>query len=117
MSHSSVGAFMSHCGWNSTLDALYSGVPMLTAEVWMDQLTNAKCVADIWKTGCRMKKGEDGVVPMQEIERCVRSAMEDGREFAEVRKNSLKWKDMMPDGVFDASLSHLTQELVAMHIN
>ncbi|GLJ04810.1 hypothetical protein SUGI_0004010 [Cryptomeria japonica] len=74
------------------------------------------------QTGCRMKKGEDGVVPMQEIERCVRLTMEDGGEFAEVRKNSLKWKesakrDMMPDGFSDASLSHFTQELVAMHIN
>ncbi|XP_057823096.2 mogroside IE synthase-like [Cryptomeria japonica] len=61
LSHPSVGAFMSHCGWNSTLDALCSGVPMLTAEAWTDQLTNAKCVADIWKTGCRMKKAKMGL--------------------------------------------------------
>ncbi|GLJ04833.1 hypothetical protein SUGI_0004510 [Cryptomeria japonica] len=118
LSHPSVGAFMSHCGWNSTLDALCSGVPMLTLEVWTDQLTNAKCVEELWKTGRRMRKGEDGVVPMQEIERCVRSAMEEGVEFAEARKNSLKWKEtakgaMMPSGSSDVSLSRFTQELLA----
>ncbi|GLJ07449.1 hypothetical protein SUGI_0067400 [Cryptomeria japonica] len=119
LSHPSVGVFMSHCGWNSTLHALSSGIPMLTLEIWTDQPSNAKCVADVWKTGRRMKKGEDGVVGMQEIERCVRSAMEGGEEFAELRKNSLKWKEaaarsMMPGGSSDANLSRFTRELAAI---
>ncbi|XP_057848496.2 mogroside IE synthase isoform X1 [Cryptomeria japonica] len=119
LSHPSMGVFMSHCGWNSTLDALSSGVPMLTLEIWTDQPPNAKCVADVWKIGRRMKKGEDGVVGMQEIERCVRSGMEGGEEFAELRKNSLRWKEaaaraMRPGGSSDANLSRFTRELAAI---
>ncbi|GLJ07452.1 hypothetical protein SUGI_0067430 [Cryptomeria japonica] len=119
LSHPSVGVFMSHCGWNSTLDALSSGVPMLTLEIWADQPSNAKCVADVWKTGRRMRKGEDGVVGMKEIERCLRAAMEGGEEFAELRKNSLRWKEaaaqaMMPGGSSDANLSRFARELAAI---
>lgn len=116
LSHPSMGAFMSHCGWNSTVDALCSRVPMLTSEVWTDQLTNAKCVADVWKAGWTMKKGEDGVVSMGEIERCVRLAMEEGGEFAEMRKKSVKRKEiakrsMMPGGSSDASICRFAREL------
>ncbi|GLJ07447.1 hypothetical protein SUGI_0067370 [Cryptomeria japonica] len=73
-------------------------------------------MADVWKRGRRMVKGGNGVVGMQEIERCVRSAMEGGEKFAEVRKNSLRWKEaarraMMPGGSSDANLSRFAREL------
>ena len=74
---------MSHCGWNSTLDSLSLGVPVLTLDIWTDQPTNAKCLADVWKTGLRMRKGEDGIVMGDEIQRCLRIAFEseDGKQL------------------------------------
>jgi pathogen-inducible salicylic acid glucosyltransferase len=47
LAHKSVGCFMTHCGWNSTLEALSLGVPMVAMPHWIDQPTNAKCIADV----------------------------------------------------------------------
>ena len=45
--HKSMGCFITHCGWNSTLEALSLGVPMVAMAEWSDQNTNAKFVMDI----------------------------------------------------------------------
>ena len=37
LAHKSVGYFMIHCGWNSTLEALSLGVPMVAMPQWTDQ--------------------------------------------------------------------------------
>jgi UDP:flavonoid glycosyltransferase YjiC (YdhE family) len=37
LAHKSVGCFMTHCGWNSTLEALSLGVPMVAMPQWTDQ--------------------------------------------------------------------------------
>eukprot|EP01018_Ginkgo_biloba_P021245 Gb_33856 [translate_table: standard] len=116
LSHPSVGVFMSHCGWNSTVDALSLGIPMLTFGVWTDQTTNSKFVADVWKTGLRMRRREDGIVGREEIERCVRLAIQ-SEEFAEIRKNCLKWKEiaqktMMEGGCSDTNVNGFVQEIV-----
>ena len=59
LSHPSIGAFLSHCGWNSTLESISLGIPMIPYPVMMDQVTNAKFVVDIWKIGLRIKSQID----------------------------------------------------------
>ena len=107
LSHPSVGAFMSHCGWNSTLDALSLGVPMVTVGVWTDQPTNSKFVSDVWKTGVRIRMGDDGVVGREETERCIRAAMELGSEEGkQLRNNALKWKELLKSAASEGGSSH-----------
>ncbi|EMS46801.1 UDP-glycosyltransferase 87A2 [Triticum urartu] len=62
--HPSVGGFLSHCGWNSVLEAVYAGVPLLAFPRTWDQLVNARMAADEWKVGIdlRGQKREDGTV-------------------------------------------------------
>uniref|UniRef100_A0A6N2MPJ9 Anthocyanidin 3-O-glucosyltransferase n=1 Tax=Salix viminalis TaxID=40686 RepID=A0A6N2MPJ9_SALVM len=53
LAHISVGCFVTHCGWNSTLievyitEALSLGVPMVAMPQWTDQPTNAKYITDV----------------------------------------------------------------------
>lgn len=94
LAHKSVGCFMTHCGWNSTLEALSLGVPMVAMPQWTDQPSNAKFVADVWQAGVRVKVGENGMVTQEEIERCIREVMMEGERRDEIRTHSEKWKKL-----------------------
>uniref|UniRef100_A0A0D6QXT7 Glycosyltransferase n=1 Tax=Araucaria cunninghamii TaxID=56994 RepID=A0A0D6QXT7_ARACU len=117
LSHPSVAAFISHCGWNSTLDALCCGVPVLALGVWTDQPTNSKFVTDVWKTGMKVRRRKDGSVGADEIERCMRISVE-GKEGREIRNNALKWREaargaMEEGGTSDVNLEEFVREMVA----
>lgn len=56
LSHPSVAGFITHCGWNSMLESIALGVPMLGFPAWSEQYTNCKLMADEWKIGIRLRK-------------------------------------------------------------
>ncbi|CAI0414161.1 unnamed protein product [Linum tenue] len=107
-----VGCFLTHCGWNSTLEALSLGVAMVAMPRWSDQTTNAKFIEDEWGVGVRAREGGDGLVKREEIERCVREVME-GEKAVEIRRNGDKWKKVMKDAVSeDGSSDRNVREFV-----
>nr|BAG80543.1 UDP-glucose:glucosyltransferase [Lycium barbarum] len=93
LAHQSVGCFFTHCGWNSTLEALCLGVPMVAMPQWSDQPTNAKFISDVWQTGIRVKAGEDGVVNRDEIASSIREVMEEEKGIM-LKENAIKWKQL-----------------------
>ena len=46
-----MGGFMTHCGWNSALEAVSAGVPMVTWPRYADQFYNEKLVVELLKVG------------------------------------------------------------------
>lgn len=93
LTHRGIGCFITHCGWNSTLEGLSLGVPMVGVPQWRDQPTNAKFVEDVWKVGVRAKKDEEGIVTRDEVARCIREVMV-GERSEEIKKNASKWRDL-----------------------
>ncbi|KAL4385684.1 hypothetical protein GQ457_15G024270 [Hibiscus cannabinus] len=93
LAHEAVGCFMSHCGWNSTMEALSLGVPMVAVPQWTDQPTNAKFIADVWQVGIRAEVDGKGIIRKEEIERCVREIME-GDRSEDIKRNATKWKKL-----------------------
>ena len=93
LAHESVGCFMTHCGWNSTLEALSLGVPLVAMPQWTDQTTNAKFIVELWQVGVRVKVDEKGIVTREEIENCVKQVME-GETGKELKRNAVKWKEL-----------------------
>ncbi|CAN6471521.1 unnamed protein product [Victoria cruziana] len=52
--HPAVGGFMTHCGWNSTLESICAGKPMICWPVYGDQMVNARLVCHVWGNGLEM---------------------------------------------------------------
>ncbi|XP_010908661.1 UDP-glycosyltransferase 74F2 [Elaeis guineensis] len=93
LAHKAIGCFVTHCGWNSTLEAISLSVPMVAVPQWTDQPTNAKCVEDIWRVGVRARVDESGIVRRDEIEGCIKMVME-GEKAIEINGNARKWREL-----------------------
>ncbi|XP_040992313.1 mogroside IE synthase-like [Juglans microcarpa x Juglans regia] len=98
LEHEAVGCFVTHCGWNSTLEALSFGVPMVAMPQWTDQSTNAKFIMDFWKMGLKAPVDEKGLVRREAAEHCIREIME-GERGKEIKKNAFKWRKLAKEAV------------------
>ncbi|MCD9642435.1 hypothetical protein HAX54_029261 [Datura stramonium] len=104
LSHRAVGCFFTHCGWNSTLEALSLGVPMVTMPQWSDQPTNAKFICDVWQTGVRVKVGENGVITREVVASSIREVMEEEKGVI-LKENATKWKQLAKEAVDEGGSS------------
>ncbi|KAL0311499.1 UNVERIFIED_CONTAM: UDP-glycosyltransferase 74E2 [Sesamum angustifolium] len=104
LAHRAIGCFLTHGGWNSTLEALSLGVPMVVMPQWTDQTTNAKLVADLWKIGVRVTADENGIVMREEMAAAVNEVMQ-GDGGLVIRRNAMKWKDLAVEAVDEGGSS------------
>ncbi|KAJ6692456.1 GLUCOSYL/GLUCURONOSYL TRANSFERASES [Salix purpurea] len=106
LAHPSVACFVTHCGWNSSMEALTSGMPVVAFPQWGDQVTNAKYLVDIFKVGARMCRGEaeNRLITRDEIEKCLLEATA-GPKAVEMKENAMKWKEAAEAAVADGGSS------------
>lgn len=107
LAHPSVGCFVTHCGWNSTLESLESGVPVVAFPQFADQCTTAKLVEDVWGIGVRVKGDEEGLVDGNEMRRCLEKVMGGGEDADEMRRNAARWKTLAVDAAKEGGPSDL----------
>ncbi|KAM7497044.1 hypothetical protein LguiA_021458 [Lonicera macranthoides] len=113
LAHEAIGCFVTHCGWNSTLEALSLGVPMVAMPRWTDQTTNSKYICDVWKVGVRPRPYEKGIVRREAIERCIKEVME-GDIAKDIIKNASRWRDFAQEASDEGGCSDKnTDEFVA----
>eukprot|EP01018_Ginkgo_biloba_P038598 Gb_30234 [translate_table: standard] len=105
LSHPSVGGFMTHCGWNSTLESISLGVPIIGWPMRADQFLNCRFAKEIWKIGMDFdsrSEDENVLVMRDEVETVARALME-GPQGKELRNTAFKLKEaatkaVMPGG-------------------
>jgi len=68
LKHRAIGGFLTHNGWNSTVESVCEGVPMICLPFRWDQLLNARFVSDVWMVGIHL----EGRIERDEIERAIR---------------------------------------------
>lgn len=76
LAHPSVGGFFSHCGWNSTLESVCAGMPILCWPWMMDQVTNCWLASHIWKVGLSLQRNHVNGTSKEFVESGVRQLME-----------------------------------------
>ncbi|ESR36210.1 hypothetical protein CICLE_v10030328mg [Citrus x clementina] len=120
LDHEAVGGFVTHCGWNSTLEAVAAGVPLVTWPVAAEQFYNEKMVNEVLKIGvgvgiqkwCRIV---GDFVKREKIEKAVNEIMvgdraEEMRSRAKVLEKMAK-RAVENGGSSYSDLSALIEEL------
>ncbi|KAG6431471.1 hypothetical protein SASPL_109550 [Salvia splendens] len=106
LGHKSIGCFVTHCGWNSTLEALVSGVPLIGCPHYSDQTTNAKLVEEVWGNGVRARMNGEVVMKREELGKCLDVVMGEGERGKEIRKRAWLLRGMAMDAVKDGGSTY-----------
>ncbi|PRQ22965.1 putative hexosyltransferase [Rosa chinensis] len=110
LEHVAVGGFVTHCGWNSTLEAVSAGVPMATWPAFADQFHNEKLVTQILGIGVGIgvsnwaRFGGEKVMS-EAIEKVVKHIMV-GEEAEEMRSRAKKLGEVARKGVVEGGSSY-----------
>ncbi|KAL6616008.1 hypothetical protein ACP70R_038278 [Stipagrostis hirtigluma subsp. patula] len=83
--HRATGAFMTHCGWNSTLEGITAGLPLLCWPLYAEQRMNKVFIVEEMKLGVELQGYDEEVVKAEEVEAKVKFVMdsEGGRALRE----------------------------------
>lgn len=122
LSHPSVGGFLTHCGWNSTIEAVCSGLPMLTWPLFAEQFFNEKLIVEVLKIGIRVgvdrtvRWGEEesvGVVLKKDRIEIALEKLMDGGEDGQIRRNRARQLQLRAvDAMENHGSSHLNMSLL-----
>ncbi|NP_001131537.2 Anthocyanidin 5,3-O-glucosyltransferase [Zea mays] len=119
LAHAAVGGFVTHCGWNSVLESLWHGVPMVPWPLGAEQHYNAfTLVADMGvAVALNVERKRKNFVEATELERAVKALMCDGETARKVRDKVMEIKAacrkaMEEGGSSNMSLQRLCDALV-----
>ncbi|KAJ6756686.1 GLYCOSYLTRANSFERASE [Salix purpurea] len=121
LGHKAIGGFVSHCGWNSTLESILSGVPIATWPLYGEQQFNAfEMVIELGlaveiKMDYRKDLSKDGIiVSSEDIQRGLKLLMDPESEIRKKVKemSQLSRKALMEDGSSFSALAHLIEDIM-----
>ncbi|KAE8673027.1 UDP-glycosyltransferase 73D1 [Hibiscus syriacus] len=126
LSHPAIKGFLTHCGWNSTLEAVCSGVPMITWPQFSEQFFNEKLIVEILKIGVGVgvevpfRWGEEGklgvLVKKEEIKKSIDMLMNRGEEGEERRMRARELAEMARRAVGEGGSSNLDMSFLVQDI-
>lgn len=112
LSHPAIACFMSHCGWNSTLEGVSKGVPYLCWPYFADQAHNESYICDKWEIGLRIRCDENGIRSRYEIKKKIEMLLLNKR----FKENVVKLKEVCAKSVGEGGSSFKNLEKFINHL-
>ncbi|KAL5546022.1 hypothetical protein UlMin_005709 [Ulmus minor] len=125
LSHPSVGGFLTHCGWNSTLEGISTGVPLLTWPLLGDQFLNEKLVVQVLNIAISLgveiptNWGEEKTVVLvkkETVKSAIEKLMDEGEESKDRRERARELGEKAKKAVEEGGSSHLNITLLIEQI-
>ena len=91
LSHTSMGGFFTHGGWNSTLEAITMGVPMLGWPYFGDQCMNCKWIEQGWKVGLRLQDDDNATMETLVSRNVIKAKVEQLMTNKRFQDNANEW--------------------------
>ncbi|KAF8378795.1 hypothetical protein HHK36_030144 [Tetracentron sinense] len=112
LAHPSIACFITHCGWNSTMEGVSTGVPFLCWPYFADQFLNQAFISDVWKVGLRLNSDHNGIISREEIKQKVEEVLGNDN----IRARALALKEMVKKSVSEggSSMKNLNDLVEAM---
>ncbi|KAF4402719.1 hypothetical protein CsatB_019956 [Cannabis sativa] len=117
LGHRAVGGFLSHCGWNSTLEGIEAGVRILGWPMEADQHVNARLLVECMGIATRVCEGADAVPEPAELGKAIAKSMS---ENAPEKMKAKEFREKALAAVSDSGsslndLDELVRELCQLH--
>ncbi|KAG1346210.1 UDP-glycosyltransferase 73C5-like [Cocos nucifera] len=125
LSHPAVGGFLTHCGWNSSLEAISAGVPMITWPFFGDQFLNERLIVDVLRTGIMAGVKNPWIwgtvsnqlsVKRDDVEKAVRSLMDVGEEGERRRERATELGEKARKAVKEGGSSYVNMTLLIEYV-
>ncbi|TKY50967.1 UDP-glycosyltransferase 84B1 [Spatholobus suberectus] len=118
LSHPAIACFLTHCGWNSMLEAITTGTPMIAWPQWSDQPTNAKLISDVFRLGVQLsQESSDGFVAVEQVERAFERifATEEFKRNASELKRAAR-EAVAHGGSSDRNIQSFVDEILGINV-
>ncbi|KAM0921259.1 hypothetical protein ACQ4PT_007131 [Festuca glaucescens] len=107
LGHRATSAMVTHCGWNSVLESVMHGVPLIAWPIYAEQRQNAVMLHQETKIALRPKvRGANGLVLGEDIAQVVVNDMMNGKEGEAARNKSLELQEAATSGLAPSGISH-----------
>ncbi|EOY08011.1 Don-glucosyltransferase 1, putative [Theobroma cacao] len=126
LSHPAIGGFLTHCGWNSTIEGISAGVPLITWPLFADQFSNEKLVVQMLKIGVSLgvkkpllwgQEEKAGIMLKKEdVKNAVDKLMDEGKEATERRKRAKEFGEKAKKAVEVGGSSYVNMTLLIQDI-
>ncbi|KAK2641311.1 hypothetical protein Ddye_023074 [Dipteronia dyeriana] len=101
LSHKSVSAFLSHCGWNSVLESLSQGVPIIGWPMAAEQFYNVKLLEEEIRVCVEVARGKSCEVKHQEIVAKIELVMNETEKGKEMKRKACEAKEIIENSIKD----------------
>ncbi|KAL5851344.1 hypothetical protein ACOSQ3_006462 [Xanthoceras sorbifolium] len=102
LEHPSIACFLFHCGWNSVLEALSNGIPLLCWPTFADQFQNENYICNVWKNGLGFNRDDEKIVTREDIKNKVEELLNNEMYKA----NALDLKEKLMNSIKESGCSY-----------